>query len=128
VTIETSLGVERIDADADLLHRLLTNLIENALRHAPAGTAVVVATIGHPEAVELRVTDSGPGVPVELRERIFDPFVQVEGSGRPETRSGRGLGLAFCKLAAVAHGGQIFVEDANPGAVFSVKLPRVSSG
>jgi two-component system sensor histidine kinase/response regulator len=125
VSIETSIEVERIDADADLLRRLLTNLIENALRHAPPGTVVKVAASGGDEAIELRVTDSGPGVPVELRDRIFDPFVQVEGSGRSATRAGRGLGLAFCRLAAVAHGGSILVEDANPGAVFRVTLPRV---
>ena len=126
--IETSIGIERIYADADLLRRLLANLIENALRHAPVGTAVTVSSRETEEASELRVADSGPGVPLELRERIFDPFVQVEGSGRPETRAGRGLGLAFCRLAAVAHGGEIYVEDANPGAIFCVAIPRSSAG
>jgi signal transduction histidine kinase len=127
VSIETSIEVEGIYADADLLRRLLANLIENALRHAPPGTAVRVTASGHEEAIELCVADSGPGVPVELRERIFDPFVQVEGSGRPETRAGRGLGLAFCRLAVTAHEGTIRVEDANPGAIFCVRLPRASS-
>jgi signal transduction histidine kinase len=127
VSIETSVEVEAIYADPDLLRRLLSNLVENALRHAPAGTAVKVTISGLEETIELSVADSGPGVPTALRERIFDPFVQVEGSGRPETRAGRGLGLAFCRLAAVAHGGHIRVEDANPGAVFCVRLPRASS-
>jgi signal transduction histidine kinase len=127
VSIETSIEVEGVYADADLLRRLLANLIENALRHAPPGTAVRVTASGHEEVIELCVADSGPGVPVELRERIFDPFVQVEGSGRPETRAGRGLGLAFCRLAVTAHEGTIRVEDANPGAIFCVRLPRASS-
>lgn len=124
VSIEAAVGIEQLYADADLLRRLLINLIENALRHAPSGTAVTVSSRETEEAIELRVADSGPGVPLELRERIFDPFVQVEGSGRPATRAGRGLGLAFCRLAAVAHGGRIYVEDANPGAIFCVAIPR----
>ncbi|HEX7671425.1 MAG TPA: hybrid sensor histidine kinase/response regulator [Polyangiaceae bacterium] len=124
VALESSVVACELSADPDLFRRLLTNLIENATRHAAAETAVRVSVVQHPDAIEVRVSDSGPGVPFELRERIFDPFVQLDGSGRPLTRSGRGLGLAFCKLAVVAHGGLIWVEDANPGAVFCVKIPH----
>jgi len=56
-----------------------------------------------------------------MRERVFDPFVQIEGS---TTRAGRGLGLAFCKLAVESHGGRIWIEDAKPGAIFCLRLPN----
>ncbi len=123
VTLDVVLGVERVRADDDLLRRALTNLVENAIRHAPTGSVVEIATIRSAGATEVVVRDSGTGVPAELREKIFDPFSQVEGTGRPDTRAGRGLGLTFCKLAVEAHGGTIVVEDAAPGALFRVRLP-----
>jgi signal transduction histidine kinase len=72
---------------------------------------------------ELRVVDGGTGVPPSMREQIFDPFVQLERNGLPSSRSGRGLGLTFCRLAVEAHGGRIWIEDANPGAVFALRIP-----
>jgi signal transduction histidine kinase len=56
---------------------------------------------------------------------VFDPFVRLDGDAEsnPASRSGRGLGLAFCKVAIEAHGGSIRVEDASPGALFVVSLP-----
>jgi two-component system, sensor histidine kinase and response regulator len=124
VTIERAVAAHVIRADADLLRRILANLIENAIRHAPAGTTVRVASCPSPEGLEVSVADSGPGVPSDQRDRVFDPFVQVEGSGdRPSTRGGRGLGLAFCKRAVEAHGGSIWIEDGAPGAVFKVRIP-----
>jgi signal transduction histidine kinase len=75
------------------------------------------------DQVELRVMDSGAGVAPEMREKIFERFVQVEGG--KVSRSGHGLGLAFCKLAVEAHGGKIWVEDAQPGAQFVIRLPHV---
>ena len=73
--------------------------------------------------VEIRVADSGPGVPAEMRERVFDRFVQLGGDATVVRRGGRGLGLAFCKMAVEAHGGRIWVEDNAPGAIFCVRLP-----
>jgi two-component system sensor histidine kinase/response regulator len=72
---------------------------------------------------EVRIADSGKGVPEELREAIFDRFVRVDISHSGVSRSGRGLGLAFCRLAIEAHGGRIWVEDALPGAVFCLRIP-----
>ena len=117
--------VDRIRADEDLLRRALTNLVENAIRHAPKGTEVTVAATASERAVEIRVTDRGKGVPTSMRERIFDPFVQIGGAlDAATTRDGRGLGLAFCKLAVECHGGRIWIEDANPGAVLAMSLPQ----
>jgi signal transduction histidine kinase len=124
VRLEASSGGERLRADSDIMRRLLMNLLDNALRHAPPETTVSVSTTRHADGVEIRVSDQGTGVPPELKERIFEPFVQAEGAGpRVQTRTGRGLGLAFCRLAAEAHGGRIWIEDAAPGAAFCVKLP-----
>jgi len=123
VTLTSRFEADRIVADEDLLRRTLANLIENAIRHAPAKTAVTVIVSPQVGAVEIRVSDAGTGVPSELRERIFDPFIQLERLEGEANRSGRGLGLTFCKLAAEAHGGAIRVEDARPGAAFVVRIP-----
>lgn len=104
--------------DPDLMHRVLANLVENAIRHAPEGSAIRVSVTREPSGTELRVADAGPGVPAEAKDRIFERF---ESSGSV-THANRGLGLAFCKVAVEAHGGQIWVEDASPGAVFVVRF------
>jgi len=104
-----------LSADPELVRRVLENLIENAIRHAPDGSEVRVTARDARGGVELRVCDAGPGVPADQRERVFERFVQVGGAA---TRTNRGLGLAFCKLAVEAHGGRIWIEDASPGAAF----------
>jgi signal transduction histidine kinase len=125
VSLRSDLAAYGARADADLLRRLLANLVENAIRHSPAGSAVIVTSADGPEGLEIRVIDAGDGVPAELRERIFDPFIQgTDGSERFASRTGRGLGLAFCKLVAEAHGGSIWIEDASPGSMFCVRLPH----
>lgn len=125
VNLHSDVRVEHLSADPDLLRRLLANLIENAVRHAPRGTAVAVTASQGDKYVELRIADVGGGVPVEMRERVFDPFFQVESGDRSRSRGGRGLGLAFCKSAVGAHGGRIWIEDGAPGAVFCLQLPNV---
>jgi two-component system sensor histidine kinase/response regulator len=124
VTLRSDVRVDLVDADADLLRRMLANLIENAIRHAPRGTTVGVTVLQKDQAVEFHVADAGSGVPAELRDKVFDPFVQLESGDRTLSIGGRGLGLAFCKTAVQAHGGLIWIEDAAPGAVFCVRLPR----
>jgi signal transduction histidine kinase len=123
VRLEVTVPVGRIVADEDLLQRTLINLLENAVRHAPKGTAVRLETRHVDGATELRISDAGSGVPEDLRGHIFDPFVQLDASGLPPSRGGRGLGLAFCRLAVEAHGGKIWIEDANPGAIFALTIP-----
>jgi signal transduction histidine kinase len=123
VTLQTSVETPVIQADPELLRRTLTNLIENAIRYAPRSSAVTVAALTEGAATVFRVADAGTGIPEELRTKVFDPFVQVD-AGEQLARGGRGLGLAFCKVAVEAHGGSIWIEDAGPGAVFCVKLPH----
>jgi two-component system sensor histidine kinase/response regulator len=126
VQLACVVDVASVRADADLLRRTLANLFENALRHAPAGSIVQLLALPRGDTTELRVVDAGTGVPPAMREMIFNPFVQIEGSTQdePPSRAGRGLGLAFCKLAVEAHGGRLWVEDASPGAVFCLSLPN----
>ena len=118
VELVVEVSPRTIHGDPDLIRRVLENLVDNAIRHAPEGTAVRVTSADLAAGVELRIADAGPGVPEPLRERVFDRFVQ----GEAASRAGRGLGLAFCKLAVGAHGGTIWIEDAGPGAVFCVRL------
>jgi two-component system, sensor histidine kinase and response regulator len=118
------LETARIHADEDLFRRTLTNLVENAIRYAPPETSIRVTAAYLAAGVELRVADAGRGIPPQMRDKFFDPFVQVESDEQPVARSGRGLGLTFCKLAIEAHGGRIWVEDGEPGAVFCVRLPH----
>ncbi|WP_437623026.1 sensor histidine kinase [Sorangium sp. So ce1151] len=117
-------GSCRIRADADLLRRVLQNLVDNALRHSPARAAVHVEA-RRPDArwVEVTVRDEGPGIPVHLRDHVFDRYARL-GDGGASPSAGRGLGLTFCKLAVEAHGGTIQVRDNDGGgSCFSVLLP-----
>ena len=72
------------------------------------------------------MADAGRGIPAEMREKVFSPFVQVESGERVVAHGSRGLGLTFCKLAVEAHGGRIWIEDAAPGAVFCVRFPHAT--
>lgn len=122
VSLERSIETASAYADPDLLRRVIENLIDNALRHAPAGSKLRLSAQRGSEGVELRIADNGRGIPEAQREKIFEPFVQGTGE-QALSRSGRGLGLTFCRLAVEAHGGKIWIEDAQPGAVFCVRLP-----
>ena len=113
----------RVSADIDIVQRIVLNLLDNALKFTPAGGGVLVSAKPMQEMVRVDVMDTGPGIPVEERERIFEKFTQIK--GRVGSRRGAGLGLAFCKMAVGAHGGEIWVED-NPdgdGSCFSFTLP-----
>jgi len=123
VKLARIIEVPTIRADPDLLRRVIENLLDNAIRHAPEDTEIQLSALRKDDDLELRVADRGPGIPREMRDKIFERFLQLEVDERV-TRSGRGLGLAFCKLAVEAHGGRIWVEDGMPGAVFCVRLPN----
>jgi signal transduction histidine kinase len=114
-----------VSIDADLVRRILDNLIENAIRHSPAGRPVVVELTRRDDGgANVRVCDEGRGVPAALRERIFERFVRLEHAGAAHSAGSRGLGLAFCRMAAEAHGGRVYVEDNEPrGSVFTLELP-----
>jgi two-component system sensor histidine kinase KdpD len=109
-----------IDADLVLMSRVLANLIDNAIRHSPAGADVTVRAALCPDrrAVELSVIDSGPGVPAGRREEIFGLFP------RREDDTGAGLGLTIARTFVEAHGQRIWTEDTpGGGARFCFTLP-----
>jgi signal transduction histidine kinase len=130
----------RVDADLDsqvgasslpvqgvakLLRRAVRNLLENARRHA-AGVITVTLSKADGQA-EIRVCDQGPGVPPELRERIFEPFYRLPGA--TERDGGVGLGLALVKSIAIRHGGTVHCENRpEGGACFVLQLPLASDG
>lgn len=110
-------------ADQNMLDRVFTNLIDNAIKHTPVGGLVTVdARVLEGEMV-VGVADTGPGIPPEERERVFERFTQTTGEKR--RRRGFGLGLTFCRLAVKAHGGRIWVEsgDCGIGSRFAFTLP-----
>jgi len=112
--------------DWPLIHRVLTNLVTNAVKHSAEGTTVILAGYGTNESsphIYLSVQDEGEGIPPEDQERIFERFIQ--GSHREYgTALDTGLGLTFCKLATEAHGGTIRVESRlGQGAKFTLQLP-----
>jgi signal transduction histidine kinase len=109
--------------DGELVRRLLQNLIDNAIRYSPEGGHVSLDARTRDDWLELRVADDGPGIPLELREAVFEKWIRVD-HGDEHSRSGCGLGLSFCRLVATSHGGTISVESREPhGCVFVVCLP-----
>jgi PAS domain S-box-containing protein len=112
------------NVDHDRMTQVLINLLSNAIRVAPAGTRVLVTLAPHARGASVSVSDSGPGIAPALRERVFQPFVQI-GTAGSAPAGGTGLGLAICKRIVEEHGGTIAIGDApGGGAVFTVVLPR----
>lgn len=111
--------------DANLLGRVVENLVANSLKYAPAQTEVTADLSLTAEGVlSIVVSDQGPGVPAEAREAIFDCGYRLARDASAHARTSHGLGLAFCKLATTAMGGRIRVEDNAPrGARFTVEIP-----
>lgn len=118
------LGDALISADRVRFGQVVGNLIENAIRHSPSAGTVTVELSATAQVVRLAVRDQGPGIPVELRERLFERFVQ--GGGRSGSL---GLGLYVAHELVKLHGGRIVIEDVVPhGAALIVELPRAGQG
>lgn len=113
-------------ADPDAIRRVIANLVGNALKFTPRGGVVVVEVGAGSVGPEVRVTDTGPGIPAEHHHRIFEKFGQVAGPDGPKIAAS-GLGLTFCKLAVEAHSGKIGLEsEVGTGSTFWVSLPPQS--
>jgi two-component system, OmpR family, sensor kinase len=110
-----------VDGVRDELHRLVLNLLENAVRHTPPGTRVEASTEARDGAAILTVQDSGPGIPAELSQRVFERFVR---GGRDGAR-GSGLGLAIVRSVAQSHGGTVELErpESGVGTRFVIRIP-----
>jgi GAF domain-containing protein len=128
VHTELPLDLPMVEMDNEKIGRVLINLLDNALKFTPDGgqiTLCAVREIRKKENVLLcSVSDTGPGIPPEYREKVFDRFAQVHGQTAPRGPRGSGLGLAFCKLAVEAHNGRIWVEtEPGQGCTFYFTLP-----
>lgn len=112
-----------VRADRGLLGRVLANLTNNAIRHSFPGGEVVLRVSVDGGALRVDVIDQGEGIPPEFHQKVFEKFGQVESKMRSH-RTGRGLGLTFCKMAVEAHGGRIWVTSApGQGSTFSFTVP-----
>jgi signal transduction histidine kinase len=116
----------RVSADRLVLRDAITNIVDNAIKYAPPGSTITVSVEGDAIRATVTVTDEGPGIPLEHRERIFDRFYRVD-EGRSREMGGSGLGLAIAKWAVEANGGEISVDSAGTGTVFRIALARVVS-
>ena len=127
---EVSLRVGRDDeatvlGDRDLLKQMLLNLVENGIKYVSAGGNVTLSAFSEEAEARLVVEDDGPGIPPEIRPRIFERFFQGENRGK----GGAGIGLAIARWVAVAHGGDIAVEsEVGKGTTFVVTLPLSAAG
>jgi two-component system OmpR family sensor kinase len=108
--------------DRDRLHQVVANLLTNARTHTPAGTTVQVSLSPGADAAEVRVADTGPGIPEDLQPEIFERFARADTS-RSRAAGGTGLGLAIVQAVVRAHGGQIHLTSRPGETVFTVQLP-----
>ncbi|WBP95787.1 HAMP domain-containing sensor histidine kinase [Mycolicibacterium neoaurum] len=104
------------------VQQILTNVGDNARRHTPADGSITIDVTGDGETVAVTITDSGPGVPADQRERIFDRLVRLDHS-RARDQGGAGLGLSIARALARAHGGDLVCVEHPSGARFTVTLP-----
>jgi signal transduction histidine kinase len=113
-----------LTGDRQLLAQLVSNLVENALAHTPTGSTVRVALRRLGAAIEIEVSDDGPGIPEAERGRVFDRFYRLD---RSRTTAGSGLGLALVKAIASLHGLSLRLEDRKPGLAVILTVIAVSA-
>jgi two-component system, OmpR family, sensor histidine kinase BaeS len=130
LTLETDMAEQlpSIEANADQMTILIRNLIDNAIKYTPRGGTITLTTSASSDEIEIRVTDTGIGIPPEQLPHIFDRFYRGDAarSRDPSLRSGggAGLGLALVRAIAEAHGGRVQAESrVNAGSTFIVHLP-----
>lgn len=121
LTIDADLPEARLLADPELTARVLVNLLGNAIKYSPRHGRIDLAWIAEAGRITFLISDQGPGIPEDWRERIFDPFAKVAGNNRP---AGAGLGLAFARQVVEAQGGRIWVDEPRlGGATIAFSLP-----
>ncbi|MGH7637035.1 MAG: sensor histidine kinase, partial [Gemmatimonadaceae bacterium] len=120
VTVRVEGGEAWADVERAALRQILVNLLDNAVKHGGRGTTVRVSTRVAGPDLRLEVDDAGPGVPLEWRERVFEPFARVDG----RTATGAGIGLSVVRELVEAHDGRVWIEDSVlGGARVVVALP-----
>ncbi len=113
-----------VEADRELVRRVIGNLLNNAMKYSPRGAEVRVEVDKDAEVTTVAVVDSGEGIPEEYHQKIFEKFTQVDVK-KSGHKADRGLGLTFCKMVVEAHGGRIWVQSApGLGSRFVFTLPE----
>ena len=113
-----------VEGDAAAIVRIVRILVDHAIAHTHSGTRVTVTVRDARDFVELRVSDDGPGIPLDEQERVFERFARVD-KARARAQGGSGLGLAIARTLAGRHGGSIRLDSIpGEGATFTVRLPR----
>ncbi len=111
-----------VKADATQLEMALFNLVTNALDAMPGGGTLSIAATARPDGIRVEVADTGPGIPAEVIDRLFDPWVTTKAVGH-----GSGLGLAIVRDVVRAHGGSISASNQAVGALFVIDLPAADA-
>jgi PAS domain S-box-containing protein len=115
-------GLPVIEADANYLQRVFSNLLDNALKFSPENSSITIATQETEKDIIVRIKDQGPGIDLKNLPYIFDPFHQGQDVKKGK---GYGLGLSIVKAIVEGHGGKVFVEsELGKGSVFTVALPK----
>jgi two-component system OmpR family sensor kinase len=114
----------RVEGSRDELHRMVLNLLDNAIRHTPPGSCVELTLCEAGDHAVVEVGDDGPGIPAEMRGNIFDRFVRGSGPSDTARGTGTGLGLAIVSAVAQSHGGSVeAAESRTGGALFIARIP-----
>jgi two-component system sensor histidine kinase BaeS len=122
--IDVEAGLPDIDVDPDRMIQVLSNVVDNALRYTPEGGSVRLSAREVEKTVEIRVRDSGPGIPADELDQVFDRFYRGDPS-RQRDAGGSGLGLAIAKSIVEKHNGRIWAESPpGEGATIVIRLPR----
>ncbi len=122
-------GPVPVEGSADELHRMVANLIDNAIRHTPSGTRINVRVATDNGSARLEVSDDGPGLPEGAGDQIFERFVRGSGPADLSSDAGIGLGLAIVQAVARSHGGTVAAGTSpSGGARFSVEFPSSAGG
>jgi len=100
----------------------LLNLVTNALDAMPGGGSLTISAAAHEHGIRVEVADTGPGIPPQIIERLFEPWVTTKPTGQ-----GTGLGLAIVRDVVTAHGGSISARNESDGAVFVIDLPAAGA-
>jgi two-component system phosphate regulon sensor histidine kinase PhoR len=127
LTVEDSAGAATVSADAEAIHQVFSNLVDNSLKYAASGRRIVLGAQPSPRGIEFYVRDFGPGIPFEHLPRLFERFYRVD-KARSRESGGTGLGLAIAKHIVLAHSGTIRAEsELNHGSTFLFTLPLAST-
>lgn len=119
-----------VHLDRERIDQILSNLLENAVKYSPDGGPIRVVALERGNEIEVRVSDTGIGIPLEQREHVFERFYQADDDQGRRRFGGLGLGLAISRAIVDAHGGQIWAaanDEARRGSVFGFRIPRVAA-